>query len=286
MLFDSERLQFFNAQESFREQRNFGQFLERMKAHEWVVYAKRPFAGPQQVLDYVGRYTHRVAISNNRLLDIENGSGALRMEGLSGWWTRSENDDLVRRRVHPAFLAARSTGWIPAHPLLRFSGKPISEGETGSMSSSARHATPRPQPMNQTEKDYRDGYEELTGSSLRECPQCQQGRMVVIETATRLQAPTTDNGFVMITGANPMLRSAEPAWPCHAKGSCGHAGRPSDFSSHRRSRPSTLAAYTSRLGWNRYSLSGIPCAIPPSPSSDEFNTHRPAQCQRFSPIHF
>ena len=36
-----------------------------------MVYAKRPFAGPQQVLDYVGRYTHRVAISNNRLLDIE-----------------------------------------------------------------------------------------------------------------------------------------------------------------------------------------------------------------------
>jgi hypothetical protein len=35
-----------------------------------VVYAKKPFAGPEQVLDYVGRYTHRVAISNNRLLDI------------------------------------------------------------------------------------------------------------------------------------------------------------------------------------------------------------------------
>ena len=40
---------------------------------EWVVYAKRPFAGPEQVLDYVGRYTHRVAISNNRLIDIDNG---------------------------------------------------------------------------------------------------------------------------------------------------------------------------------------------------------------------
>ena len=37
------------------------------------VYAKRPFAGPEQVLEYVGRYTHRVAISNNRILDIENG---------------------------------------------------------------------------------------------------------------------------------------------------------------------------------------------------------------------
>ena len=40
---------------------------------EWVVYAKRPFAGPEQVLDYVGRYTHRVAISNHRLLDIDDG---------------------------------------------------------------------------------------------------------------------------------------------------------------------------------------------------------------------
>ena len=40
---------------------------------EWVVYAKRPFAGPQQVVDYVGRYTHRVAIANHRLLDMDGG---------------------------------------------------------------------------------------------------------------------------------------------------------------------------------------------------------------------
>src|SRR4029453_9342625 len=45
----------------------------RVKNSEWVVYAKRPFAGPQQVVDYVGRYTHRVAISNNRLLDMDAG---------------------------------------------------------------------------------------------------------------------------------------------------------------------------------------------------------------------
>src|SRR5260370_37310118 len=38
-----------------------------------VVYAKRPFAGPEQVLKYVARYTHRIAISNNRLLDIDDG---------------------------------------------------------------------------------------------------------------------------------------------------------------------------------------------------------------------
>ena len=43
-----------------------------------MVYAKRPFAGPEQVLDYVGRYTHRVAISNNRLLDIAEGKVSFR----------------------------------------------------------------------------------------------------------------------------------------------------------------------------------------------------------------
>ena len=43
-----------------------------------MVYAKRPFAGPEQVLDYVGRYTHRVAISNSRLLDITASKVAFR----------------------------------------------------------------------------------------------------------------------------------------------------------------------------------------------------------------
>ncbi len=42
-----------------------------MSQLKWVVYAKKPFAGPQQVIDYVGRYTHRIAISNHRLLAIE-----------------------------------------------------------------------------------------------------------------------------------------------------------------------------------------------------------------------
>src|SRR5262249_20180825 len=40
---------------------------------QWVVYAKPPFGGPERVLDYLGRYTHRVAISNNRLIELKDG---------------------------------------------------------------------------------------------------------------------------------------------------------------------------------------------------------------------
>ena len=51
----------------------FQQLINSVSKKRWIAYAKRPFAGPQQVLDYLGRYTHRVAISNNRIISIDNG---------------------------------------------------------------------------------------------------------------------------------------------------------------------------------------------------------------------
>ena len=51
----------------------FLHYLAPVQKAEWLVYAKAPFAGSQQLLDYVGRYTHRVAISIDRLLNKENG---------------------------------------------------------------------------------------------------------------------------------------------------------------------------------------------------------------------
>src|SRR3954463_15891294 len=70
--FEAGKLKFFGELEHLHEPCAFARHLDPAKQSEWVVYAKRPFAGPEQVLDYVGRYTHRVAISNNRLLDIDN----------------------------------------------------------------------------------------------------------------------------------------------------------------------------------------------------------------------
>jgi hypothetical protein len=49
----------------------FDTFVKRLRRHKWVVYAKPPFGGPEQTLSYLGRYTHRVAVSNHRLLDMQ-----------------------------------------------------------------------------------------------------------------------------------------------------------------------------------------------------------------------
>ena len=66
----SGRLQFFGEYAALGDARTFGRWLTPLRDCEWVVYAKRPFAGPQAVLAYLSRYTHRVAISNSRLIGM------------------------------------------------------------------------------------------------------------------------------------------------------------------------------------------------------------------------
>jgi hypothetical protein len=68
------KLQFFGEHAALSTREAFAAYLAPLRNSEWVVYSKRPFGGPQQVLRYLARYTHRVAISNHRLLACdENG---------------------------------------------------------------------------------------------------------------------------------------------------------------------------------------------------------------------
>ena len=65
------QLHFFGEHALLADAKAFAQWLAPLRQCEWVVYAKRPFAGPQSVLEYLSRYTHRVAISNQRLLALD-----------------------------------------------------------------------------------------------------------------------------------------------------------------------------------------------------------------------
>ncbi len=70
--FDHGKLRFFGNLAELAQPTAFAERLDDARRVEWVVYAKPPFGGPKQVLAYLGRYTHRVAIANSRLIDIEN----------------------------------------------------------------------------------------------------------------------------------------------------------------------------------------------------------------------
>jgi len=69
--FDAGELQFFRDLVGLNEAKAFAAALAPLRTAEWLVYAEKPFAGPEQVLAYLARYTHRVAIANSRLLDLD-----------------------------------------------------------------------------------------------------------------------------------------------------------------------------------------------------------------------
>jgi predicted Zn-ribbon and HTH transcriptional regulator len=76
LLFDAylkDKLVFSKKTAALESKQNFQQLINSVSKTKWIAYAKRPFAGPQQVLEYLGRYTHRVAVSNNRIISIDNG---------------------------------------------------------------------------------------------------------------------------------------------------------------------------------------------------------------------
>jgi len=70
--YDAGALRFFGDLVNLADPASFGQHLAKMRRVDWVVYAKKPFGGPAQVLAYLGRYTHRVAIANSRLVAIDD----------------------------------------------------------------------------------------------------------------------------------------------------------------------------------------------------------------------
>jgi putative transposase len=71
-------LKFFNTLAGLANKKTFKWFLAPLRRIKWVVYCKDPFEGPEAVLRYLSRYTHRVAISNRRLVSADNGGVTFR----------------------------------------------------------------------------------------------------------------------------------------------------------------------------------------------------------------
>ena len=191
--FKAGELHFYSQLEPLQDAQAFAAYLAPAAEAEWVVYAKPPFGGPRQVLAYLGRYTHRVAISNNRLLSMDDGQVAFLWkdykQGATPRTMTLAAEEFIRRFLlhilpegfqrirHYGFLAnrCRETKLATCRQLLH-APSPTAEKPSG-------------------REDYRDRYERLTGKSLRDCPICGRGHMVCVETfpvGSIPRAPTPD----------------------------------------------------------------------------------------------
>jgi hypothetical protein len=167
------RLTFFNDHQPLADKAAFKAYLKPLRKTDWAVYAKDPFAGPRQVLAYLARYTHRVAIANSRLIAIDNRSVTFkwkdyRIEGPGRYTTMTlPIHEFIRRfllHVFPKrFHRIRSYGML-------------ANGHRATFVAKAREllAMATEEPTLGTEAALTDGPDRL-------CPCC-GGRMVVIET--------------------------------------------------------------------------------------------------------
>ena len=178
LAFDHGELQFFNSLEALSNRVAFAKHLAPATRAEWVVYAKPPFGGPKQVLEYLGRYTHRVAISNNRLREFSDGAVTFAWKDY-----RHESRNKTMRLDAHEFIRRFLLHVLPSgfqrirhYGLLANRYRELRLNQCRDLL-----AAPAPVVPLATE-DYRDRYQRLTGVSLRDCPHCGHGQMVRIET--------------------------------------------------------------------------------------------------------
>lgn len=188
--FDTHQLHFASALAQLVDPQQFTAYLEPVRHTEWVVYAKRPFGSPQQVLDYLGRYTHRVAISNHRLVKLEH-------DQVSFHWRDSRHHNKRKLMTLPAeeFLRRFLLHILPmGFQRIRhygFLGNRYRQAKLAHcralLAVSTVLLTPPP-----LKPDYRTHYQQLTGRSLTRCPACQADEItrVALVPLVRIRWPT------------------------------------------------------------------------------------------------
>lgn len=174
---EAGQLTFAGGTADLADRRVFTQFLGRLRTIDWVVYAKRPFAGPEQVLDYLGRYTHRVALSNDRLVSFEDGVVRFAWKDYADQDRRKvlalDVDEFLRRFL----LHVLPRGFMR----IRHFGLLANRQRTAMLAQCRRLlAVSAPAP---TSVD-----SDAISSLLRRCPVCHVGHWVVVEILPRLAA--------------------------------------------------------------------------------------------------
>jgi hypothetical protein len=175
------KLEFHGQLQSLGSARQFEQLLHRAVRSDWVVYAKRPFGGPRQVLKYLARYTHRVAISNQRLLRLEDGRVTFRYKDYAdGQQARTmilDATEFLRRfllHVLPrGFVRIRHYGLLAnrdRHANLNRCRKLLGVAAADGL----------PQPSEPTPNEP-TAPETQPAERTWPCPQCETGRLIVID---------------------------------------------------------------------------------------------------------
>ena len=158
--------------------------LATLRRHPWVVYAKRPFAGPEQVLEYLGRYTHRVAISNERLAYADEHTVRFRYKDYAHGSRRRlmSLEPLEFLRRFALHILPRGFNRIRHYGILANRNK-------RALLAKARAALDAPVPATVMLESVREFWQRLRGLDIDCCPQCHKGTLRFVQTLAQPARP-------------------------------------------------------------------------------------------------
>jgi len=165
--------------------RRFKKLIQSLFQITWIVYAKRPFAGPQQVLEYLGRYTHRVAISNNRIVSITNDKVTFTYKD------RKNNDELTNMTLGAGEFVRRFLLHVLPNGFMkiRYFGFLANTNKKKCVPLLRKLIDPSARLPDKISETVQEMMLRLTGEDITCCPQCQKGKMVKLG---KLPKPTVD----------------------------------------------------------------------------------------------
>jgi len=181
--YDAGQLKLAGSTAALSQPRAWRQFLDPLYKKNWVVYAKPPFASPEYVFRYLGRYTHRVAISNQRILAVDNSQVTFTLKNYSAQGRREQMTvdavEFIRRfllHVLPqAFTRIRHFGLCAGRNVK-------TKLQTArALLTALTPAAPQPPTSAAVEKDDRPWWQrwlDRTGIDILACPSCGRGRLV------------------------------------------------------------------------------------------------------------
>lgn len=160
----------------FQTRAGFSGLLARLRQKRWVVYAKPPFGGPDKVLDYLGRYTHRVAISNNRILNVENGGVTFAFRDRTAGDKRDIMTLPAEEFIRRFLLHSLPAGFVR----MRHFGFLANRAKKHDLPLCRQLLGVSPQSPAPEWKSDEELLHELTGKDFFLCPCCKQGSMHVV----------------------------------------------------------------------------------------------------------
>jgi len=146
----------------------FARLLDHLYATAWVVYAKAPFAGPAQVVDYIGRYTHRVAITNTRLIDVRNGQVCFTYRNRRQGERLEEMTVDAHTFLHRFLLHVLPTGFVR----LRHYGFLANRCKARTLPQCCQLLNHTPPPPPRQILTVTQWMQQVVGVDLTQCPQC------------------------------------------------------------------------------------------------------------------